>query len=67
MIWIHGGGYGLGNGQPSLAPIIIANNNSFVGVSIQYRLGAFGFLSSDEVFRNGAVNTGILDQYFAFQ
>ena len=31
------------------------------------QLGAFGFLSSDEVMRFGAVNAGILDQTFALQ
>lgn len=31
------------------------------------QLGAFGFLSSDEVFRNGVVNAGLLDQHFALQ
>lgn len=67
LVWIHGGGYGLGNGQEDLSTIINANGNSFVGVAIQYRLGAFGFLSSDEVFRNGVANAGILDQYFALQ
>jgi carboxylesterase type B len=30
-------------------------------------LGAFGFLSSDEVSRFGAVNAGLLDQQFALQ
>jgi len=38
LVWIHGGGYGLGNGQQDLTAIINANNNSFVGVSIQYRV-----------------------------
>lgn len=32
-----------------------------------YQLGAFGFLSSDEVFRYGVVNAGLLDQKFALQ
>jgi len=36
-------------------------------VAIQYRLGAFGFLSSDEVDRFGSVNAGILDQTFALK
>lgn len=67
LVWIHGGGYGLGNGQEDLRAIINTNNNSFIGVAIQYRLGAFGYLSSDEVFRNGVVNAGILDQTFAIQ
>lgn len=31
------------------------------------QLGAFGFLSSDEVMRNGVVNAGLLDQHFALQ
>jgi carboxylesterase type B len=30
-------------------------------------LGAFGFLSSDEVFRKGAVNAGFLDQQLALR
>jgi len=67
LVWIHGGGYGLGNGQQDMTAIINANNKSFVAVSIQYRLGAFGFLSSDEVARNGIPNAGIRDQYFALQ
>ena len=36
-------------------------------MSIQYRLGAFGFLAGDEVFRNGVVNAGLLDQHFGLQ
>lgn len=61
------GGYGAGNGQYDFTSLINANQNDFVGVAIQYRLGAFGFLSSDEVSRYGVVNAGILDQYFAMQ
>lgn len=67
LVWIHGGGYGTGNGDEDLSPIINSNNNGFVGVSIQYRLGAFGFLSSDEVNRFGVTNAGIRDQTFALQ
>lgn len=33
-----GGGYGLGNGRQNLSTIINTNNNSFVGVAIQYRV-----------------------------
>ncbi|KUJ20432.1 carboxylesterase type B [Mollisia scopiformis] len=67
LVWIHGGGYGEGNGGQDLGPIIGTNNGSFVGVAIQYRLGAFGFLSSDEVFQMGVANAGIRDQTFALQ
>ncbi|KAK1828639.1 acetylcholinesterase [Podospora conica] len=65
LVWIHGGGYGLGNANDDMTEIINANNNGMVVVSIQYRLGAFGFLSSDEVKDKGVVNAGILDQAFA--
>ena len=43
------------------------NDNGFISVIIQYRLGAFGFLSSDDVKRNGQLNAGLLDQRFALQ
>ncbi|KAJ4988308.1 carboxylesterase 2 [Stagonosporopsis vannaccii] len=67
LVWIHGGGYGVGDGREDMSKLINANDNSFIGVSIQYRLGAFGFLASDEVFRRGVVNAGLLDQQFALQ
>lgn len=67
LVWIHGGGYGSGEGNVYLRNISSINNYSFVSVLIQYRLGAFGFLSSDEVYNFGNVNAGLLDQHFALQ
>lgn len=67
LVWIHGGGYGAGNGRQNMSEIISANDGGFVGVSIQYRLGAFGFMSSDEIYRYGIANAGIYDQHFALQ
>ncbi|KUJ18614.1 alpha/beta-hydrolase [Mollisia scopiformis] len=67
LVYIHGGGYGAGNGQQDLSSIINGNGNSFIGVAIQYRLGAFGFLSSAEVKRKGVLNAGILDQHFSLE
>ncbi len=43
------------------------NDNGFISVVIQYRLGAFGFLSSEDVKRHGKVNAGLLDQRFALR
>ena len=40
LVWIHGGGYGRGQGNMDMSPIINANNNSFVAVAIQYRVSA---------------------------
>ncbi|KAI0475603.1 alpha/beta-hydrolase [Xylariaceae sp. FL0804] len=67
LVWIHGGGYGFGNGTQDMTEIINANDNGFLAVSIQYRLGAFGFLASEEVRSDGVVNAGLLDQMFALQ
>lgn len=67
LVWIHGGGYGAGNGRVDFTSLLAANEREFVAVSIQYRLGAFGFLASDEVYRKGVVNAGILDQQFALK
>jgi hypothetical protein len=37
---IHGGGYGVGDSREDLSKLINANDNAFVGVSIQYRVSA---------------------------
>lgn len=47
--------------------LINTNDNGFISVIIQYRLGAFGFLSSEDVKQNGQVNAGLLDQHFALR
>jgi carboxylesterase type B len=67
LIWIHGGGYGAGNGRQDFSDLLNTNGNNFVVVSIQYRLGPYGFLASDELNRRGVVNAGLLDQVFALQ
>jgi carboxylesterase type B len=38
FVWIHGGGYGAGSGRQDITSFITANNNSFIGVTIQYRV-----------------------------
>ncbi|OBT54867.1 hypothetical protein VE04_03758 [Pseudogymnoascus sp. 24MN13] len=67
LVWIHGGGYGYGDASQDMTEIIAANNNGFVVVALQYRLGAFGFLSSAEVKSKGVVNAGLLDQDYALK
>lgn len=34
---------------------------------IQYRLGAFGFLASEDVHKHGVLNAGLLDMRFALR
>jgi carboxylesterase type B len=43
------------------------NNNGFISVIIQYRLGAFGFLGGEDVKEDGALNAGLLDMNFALK
>ena len=38
LIWIHGGGYGAGDGRQDTTELIKHNNDSFIGVQIQYRV-----------------------------
>lgn len=42
-------------------------NKPFIGVSLQYRLNAYGFVDSKEVKEAGATNLGIRDQRMALQ
>ena len=63
MLWIHGGGYTIGNAANAGGPNFVnSSNGSIIFVSIQYRLGAYGFLTSDEVAENGTPNAALLDQ-----
>lgn len=67
LVAIHGGGYGSGSNNLDFSKLIATNENKFIAVSIQYRLNAFGFLSSDEVHLKGTPNAGLLDQQLAMQ
>jgi para-nitrobenzyl esterase len=71
MVWIHGGGFTTGSGS-SLAynGRTLATRGNTVIVTINYRLGAFGFLNLNEV-TGGKIpstgNEGLLDQVFALK
>ena len=38
LVWIHGGGYGMGQGNQDMSSIINANHDGFIAVAIQYRV-----------------------------
>ncbi|KAL3474064.1 carboxylesterase [Aspergillus californicus] len=67
LVWIHGGGYGVFGATYDPSPMMNTNDNRFITVEIQYRLGAFGFLSSEEIQAHGRTNAGLLDQRFALE
>ncbi|KZL79484.1 carboxylesterase family protein, partial [Colletotrichum incanum] len=68
LVWIHGGGYSLDEAATfDFSTQIGTNNNTYLAVVIQYRLGAFGFLSSADVVANGVGNAGLHDMLFALR
>ena len=70
LVWIHGGAYRTGQGAiPWYAGGKFASQGDIVVVSINYRLGALGFLDLSqfgEEFELSSVN-GILDQIMALR
>ncbi|XP_078613814.1 neuroligin-4, X-linked-like [Branchiostoma floridae x Branchiostoma japonicum] len=64
MVFIHGGGYTYGAGS-AYDGSVLASLGNVVVVTINYRLGAFGFLSTGDASSPG--NYGLLDQIAALQ
>jgi para-nitrobenzyl esterase len=70
MVWIHGGGFILGHSYETTPGQYLAKKENVIVVSINYRLGAFGFMAHPEISRaNGGSsgNYGMQDQLFALQ
>uniref|UniRef100_A0A3Q2VHH1 Carboxylic ester hydrolase n=1 Tax=Haplochromis burtoni TaxID=8153 RepID=A0A3Q2VHH1_HAPBU len=67
MVWIHGGDFIAGSAsKPLYDGRFISNFTHSVVVSLEYRLGAFGFLvSGKDPHTSAAGNYGILDQQAA--
>src|SRR3954453_12191792 len=60
LVWIHGGGYRQGSGDHFLSRgQVLAEKGDVVVVTVNYRLGALGFL--------GGSNVGLLDQQCALR
>ena len=71
MVWIHGGGFTQGSGSGvGYNGRKLANRGNTVIVTINYRLGALGFLNLNEV-TDGRIpakgNEGLLDQIAALE
>ena len=66
LVWIHGGRYAAGTARVSLySPTYMMDYGDIVVVSIQYRMGALGFLSTEDVIAPG--NYGLHDQVLALK
>ncbi|KAF5352029.1 hypothetical protein D9758_009418 [Tetrapyrgos nigripes] len=68
LMWIHGGGFQSGSSK-HFDPVALMQSSAkpFVFVSIQYRLGDFGFLAGSEIEADGDLNAGLLDQRAAMR
>ncbi len=70
-VWIHGGGYSMGGSVDRRYNLTFIVQNSvnigkpIIGVSINYRLSAWGFIASEEVVGSGNTNLGLRDQRLA--
>ena len=71
MVWIHGGGFTTGSGTPVGANGVglfngarLALNEDVIVVTLNYRLGRFGFFVLDDKQQTGGMN-GIRDQILA--
>ncbi len=72
FVWIHGGGFTQGSGGEPLyrgAPVVVQSNA--IVVTLNYRLGALGWLSHPELATEEGVTTspspGLLDQQAAMR
>ena len=65
MVWIHGGAYVTGGGEDNWYDAAqLADEGDVVTVTVTYRLGAFGYLWTEE---RGASNAGLQDQVAALR
>jgi carboxylesterase type B len=66
LLWIFGGGFETGSPQmydgSVLIPESVSQGKPMILVTVNYRLGAFGFLGGNQVLEDGAANLGLLDQ-----
>ena len=69
MVWIHGGGFEMGSGSSPLYDGMSFARDGVVLVSINYRLGALGFLDLTHLDPGeaGSGNVGLLDQVAALE
>ncbi|XP_048507575.1 esterase FE4-like isoform X2 [Athalia rosae] len=65
MVWIHGGGFFMGSGNDDLFGPDYLVEQGVVFVSINYRLGVFGFLQLHDPAASG--NMGLKDQTAALK
>ena len=68
MVWIHGGAFYRGAGsEPLYDGTQLAKQGKVIVVTINYRLGPFGFLHLSSIDDSYSSNLGLLDQIAALE
>ena len=69
VVWIYGGGYATGDKSQTVpAGLIHRSNDDMIFVTMNYRMGAFGFMSGPTFQASGGTaNAGLLDQRMAIE
>lgn len=71
LIYIHGGHFNGGSGRDGqISHLVTRAYTPIIGVTFNYRVGAFGFLAGKIAMaegQGGGVNAGLKDQYCAIQ
>ncbi|CAO2651729.1 Nn.00g000120.m01.CDS01 [Neocucurbitaria sp. VM-36] len=73
LLWIYGGGWQQGSTSDpryNMSYIVqqsVLNSKPVIGISINYRMAAFGFIDSKEIAETGNQNLGLRDQRLALK
>lgn len=68
VVYIHGGAFNFGAGNTRQIPHLVAwSVEPMIGISFNYRVGAFGFLPSKFMEEEGLLNVGLKDQALLFE
>ncbi|KAL1748851.1 Alpha/Beta hydrolase protein [Schizophyllum fasciatum] len=68
LLFIHGGGFQVGDPDGNPANYLLQSSATpLIFVTIQYRLGSYGYLGGKALGGNGDFNVGLLDQKAAFR
>jgi carboxylesterase type B len=67
-VYIQGGGYvSNSNANYNGSTVVENSGQNIVFVNFNYRVGSWGFLTSEKVRQNGDLNAGLLDERFLLQ
>ncbi|ORX34953.1 Alpha/Beta hydrolase protein [Kockovaella imperatae] len=65
-VWFHGGGWAFNSAREfDGQPMVALSNNSIIHITVQYRLGIFGFLQSSQM--GDGLNAGLKDALGSLQ